>query len=120
MSIRSALYRAQVAADARMADTCVIRRDAMTTNPTTGAAVHSYTTVYSGPCELQESGSQGSRGESAEAPVMVGRRIVKVPAATVGVNVGDEVTIGTRTFRVADTHGKTWQSAQRIPVDEVL
>lgn len=103
-----------------MVETCTIRRATVTTNGATGAAVRSYTTVYSGPCEVSDDGPGANRVESAAAPATVGRRVVKVPGATAGVLPGDEVTVGSRTFRVADLHVKTWQSAQRIPVEEVL
>lgn len=120
MSIRSALARAQRAAESRMVETCVIRRASTTTNGTTGALVRTYTIVYSGPCEVSDDGPGASRVESAAAPATVSRLVVKVPASTPGVRPGDEVVVDSRTFRVADSHVKTWQSAQRLPVEEVL
>jgi hypothetical protein len=115
-----------------MADTCTIRPvDGVTTDPDTGVVSPAYgDPVYSGRCKLQQMrGSFPSTPEGGEHRWSVGPLEVHLPVAgTAGVAVGHVVEVAEsfdpdnvgRVFRVRGGDRKTFATAVRFQVEEVL
>lgn len=116
--LAAALPELKAHALSRMNLPCLIERVTAATADT-GVTVEAATTIWAGCCELQDAGGE-SLSQAGDAPVTKGSRIVKIPASVTGVQVGDRITIGGRKFRVDDLHRKSWQTAQRLPVTELL
>lgn len=120
----------QVEAEARMIDSCTIgRQSGVFTDPDTGQVVPTFTTVYAGKCEVQQTISQSSN------PVAGGHRytlqdvVLKVPVAVTGLRIDDTVTIGSavvdpelvgRVFRLSELFHKSYPTARRFRVEEVV
>lgn len=120
------------AAEALMADTCVITRagEGPVFDPSTGT----YTDaaggpVYDGPCRVQVTDSLNARTPEAGGDlVTVQQLVLQVPVAATGVKVGDVATLITakhdpdlinRKYRVVATHAKTHATARRLQCEEI-
>jgi len=111
-----------------LVDACTIQHPtSIATNTTTGATTPTYSTVYTGPCEMQGSMSPSAQ-EVAEAHLAVLAPTLKVPIAVVGVVEGDLVTMTSsrndpelvgRTFRVQGPSHKSNATARRFQCVEV-
>ena len=114
------LTRAQDRAERLMTDSCTITRiTGVTTDPTTGAVSETTSTVYSGKCRVQSWQPFEQTPDVGSATPTVQRYQVHIPVG-VAVRIGDQVTMADgRLFRIAATHTKTYQTAQRLPVDEL-
>lgn len=114
-----------------MVDACEIRAPATVgeMDPDTGLRPEALGTPrYAGRCKVQTYEPQESRPESGDHVYTVQRYAIHVPVGTV-VAVGDQVTITAavldpdlvgRTYRVAGLLHKTYATAQRMLVDEIV
>lgn len=128
MSRASVTRRGQRAAEAGMVDTCTVRRrTGSTTDRDTGASTPSYTTLYTGPCKVQNSRAEAGRADVGEDYLLLLRLEVHLPAAVTGLQAGDEIVITSaaidadlpgRVFRIHDLAHKTWATARRVGVIE--
>jgi hypothetical protein len=112
-----------------MVDECVVRRGSGTTvtNPDATAST-TYVQVYSGRCKVQTYEAYESRPEAGEYVWTVQRYSIHLPVGD-SIQVGDlvEVTASTldpqlagRTYRVAALLHKSFATAQRLGVEEVV
>jgi hypothetical protein len=128
MSADSVLARGRTAALNLMVDACVIKRITSTsTNPTTGVITPTYSTLYTGQCRVQQSGSQGQLADAGEAALVLLRLEVQLPMSVVGLAEGDEITVTAsaldsdlvgRVFVIRDLMHKTHATARRLGVVE--
>lgn len=91
--------------------------------PTDGAPVFDGSSGDPG-CKVQDRQASVRGVESAEATVTTQGLEVHLPVSSGPYRVGDVVSILSgstvvRRLRMVGTHLKTWQTAQRIPVEEV-
>lgn len=96
MSRASVLSRGRAMAEAGMVDTCTIVRITQTsTNETSGAVTETTSTIYTGPCRVQERGGYPRDISTApDQPQLAIPRELQLPVATsTGVRAGDRVTI---------------------------
>lgn len=125
--IADVLPELQAQAESMMRDRCHIKRiTGVTPDPVTGADVETYADVYTGICKVQDSGGLAVQDEELPgSTAILLRPQVHIPVDAGPVKVGDVVDIiddadlVLRTFRVAGLHKKTWQTAQRLPVEEL-
>jgi hypothetical protein len=128
MSANSVLARGRTAALALMVDACVVKHITSTsTNPTSGVITPTYSTLYTGQCRVQQSGSQGQLTDAGEASLVLLRLEVQLPMSVVGLSEGDEITITAsaldpdlvgRVFVIRDLAHKTHLTARRVQVVE--
>lgn len=130
MTRASVLARGRAAAEAGMADACVIEhRTGRTTNDLTGYDTETWVTVYSGPCRIQQSVAMGQRTEAAEASIVVLRLEVQLPVVgteavdrghrvTVTASVNDAALVGRR-FKIRDLAHKSEATARRMTIEEL-
>lgn len=118
----AALPRLQEAAESLMVSPCTIRRpSSVEPDPVTGADTEvPGALVYDGGCKLQSREGEIRNGEVADSTTTTQRWEVHVPVSSGPYLKGDVVTVLGRKFRVEGLHVKTWQTAQRLPVVEVL
>lgn len=130
MSRASVLARGRVAAEAGMVDTCLIERSTDSSTDGSGNVTFTYTTVYSGPCRLQElTGLSRETHPSPDQLVLARNRTLQLPVAgSEGVKVGDKVTITTcvndadmtgARMVVRELSGKTDATMRRLGVDQL-
>lgn len=114
-----------------MVDACTIqRRTGQTTDDLTGDVTPVYSTVYTGACKVQTSGS-GALGDRTDAgevardvlrlelhlPVVGSESIVRGDLVTVTAATSDAALVG-RTFLVRDLAHKSFLTARRLQVEE--
>lgn len=128
--IAERLPELQAAAVSMMRDTCRIERDSSdewVITPNGREVPAPSVVVYEGPCKIATYQSYEQNPEVAGMTETLQRYAVHVPVAAGPFEVGDLITIAAsahrpsstgRTFRVAALHEKTWQTAQRLLVDE--
>jgi pectate lyase len=130
MTRASVLARGRTAAEAGMADACVIeRRTGTATDDLTGSAVGTWATVYTGKCRIQQSIAMGQRTEAAEASIVVLRLELQLPVAgTEAVDRGHRVTVTAcvndaalvnRQFKIRDLAHKSEATARRMTIEEL-
>lgn len=104
-----------------MVETCVIDRPTGTDTDAEGRVVDTYLDPppYSGRCKVQRGRSEGETPEVASSSPTVQPYEVHIPVGAGPVEVGDKVSVGARVFTVTATLAKTFQTAQRLMVDEV-
>ena len=128
MTRASVLARGRAAAEAGMVDTCTVRhRTGSTTDPDTGASAPTFSTLYSGPCMVQNSRPLARPTDAGQDYLLMLWLDVYVPTAVTGLQVGDEVTITAathdadlvgRVFRIHDLAHKSFATARRLGVIE--
>lgn len=118
-AIAAALPTMQAEAESAMVTPYVARR-VTGIHEVNGRDVPLWGFVESGMCKLQSAETVTRDPEVAGASVTVQRHQVQVPVADGPFRIDDRFEVMGRTFRVTALHGKTWQTAQRIPVEEVL
>lgn len=104
-----------------MVDTCTIDRVTGETTDAEGFVVSTYMDPppYSGRCRVQRGRSEGESPEVGSSSPTVQPYEVHIPVGVGPIEVGDVVWVGVRRFNVTATHAKTFQTAQRLLVDEV-
>src|SRR5215470_11396952 len=99
MSATTAILAGQRAAEALMLDQVLVeRRTGETTDPETGRVTPTWTTVYSGPCKVQQAAADGSPENVGEATVMASSLVLHLPISATGVTADDRATITTATL----------------------
>lgn len=121
-ALRTVLPELRQQAESMMVTPCAIHRGGtVTADPTTGAdVIVGGMSVYEGGCKVQSREGEVRASEVADSTVTAQRWEVHVPVSSGPYQVGDVVTALGRQFRVEGLHVKTWQTAQRLPVSEVL
>ena len=105
-----------------MVDECRIDRvTGSTVDPLTGVDSPTYADPppYVGKCKVQTFAPYEQTPEVGSSTETVQRYTLHIPVGAGPVRVGDVATVGGRSFRVAATNEKTFQTAQRLFVDEV-
>jgi hypothetical protein len=115
-----------------MRDACTIRRRVSeTTDPVTGVVTPTRSTVYTGPCKVQQSalGAASAPAEPGDASVRLVAYAVHLPVATsTGIRDGDEITINSaaydadlvgKVFTVVGGMHKSYATARRLQVQEI-
>lgn len=121
--IAAALPILRAQAESMMTDQCVIeiliRYDV---DPTTGASVPVYgPTIYEGRCKVQDGARSPRESGEGDADRDAFPLRVDVPVGPPWIPEGAVVTMSDgRRFRVLAPHRKTHQTAQRLPVEQVL
>lgn len=132
MSATAALVGGRKMAESLMLDTCAITRpgkpggiDPDTGLPTPAAGVP----VWSGRCKVQSASVEVLNPSSGAHTYSIDRLTVHIPVSATGVKVGDTLTItasptdpaqADRIFRVTGLFRKTFATAQRLSVEEVV
>jgi hypothetical protein len=99
-------------------------------DPETGVITPTQTTVYSGPCKIQQAAPAANPSEIGEAAVFVGQLTLHLPVtdATAAVLPDDLVTVTScaldaslvgKTFRLRGPAHKSYATARRYPLTEV-
>ena len=118
--IAARLPALQAAAEAQMTESCTIAYPTGTEpDPLTGEDVTTYgDPVYSGKCKVQDREMYARESESASSTSDTLTKEVHIPASAPTITHGAVVTMSDgRIFRVLSAHRKTWQTAQRLPVE---
>lgn len=118
-AISAALPMMQAEAESAMITPYIARR-VTGTHEVDGRDVPLWGVVASGVCKLQSVETVTRDLEVAGASVTVQRLQIHVPVTAGPFRVNDRFEVMGRTFRVTALHGKTFQTAQRLPVEEVL
>jgi hypothetical protein len=129
MSATSVTLRGRAAAERLMVDACVIKRPSgSTSNPDTGEAVASYTTIYTGQCRLQQSAPSAGGQAVGGATVYQVPYQLQIPVTAPATQVEDIVTMTAcgldaemvgRTFWIKGTQGGSHKTARRLPLEQV-
>lgn len=126
---RGLIARARSAAESLMIDSCDIRRITGTTTNADGSVTPTYAAVYSGKCKIQRiSGVYPANPKAGSRQWTTAPNEVHVPQTAVGIKPNDEIVITAsfdtanvgRKFRVRVDDRKTFQSAIRLQVEEVV
>lgn len=114
-----------------MIDACEITRvTGTTTGRTTGERTENRSTIYDGPCRVQEIfGFSRETAPTPDKPVLARYRVVQLPVVgSEGIEVGDDVEITAsvndldlvgRHFVVRDQSAKSEATSRRIGVEEI-
>lgn len=119
--IEAVLPRLRAEAESIMRDACMIREVVgESVDPDTGAVAVVYgATLYEGRCKVQDRGVPASQDAASADRDALGMRI-DLPVGPPWIPAGAVATVlDTRRFRVLAPHRKTYQTAQRLPVEEV-
>lgn len=121
--IEAVLPRLRAEAEAMMKDACMIREVVgESVDPNTGAVTVTYgATLYEGRCKVQDAGAgRDSNADAADADRNLARSRLDVPVGPPWIPAGAVADLpGGRRLRVLAPHRKTYQTAQRLPVEEV-
>jgi polyisoprenoid-binding protein YceI len=113
------------------------------TDPETGEVTNSLTDVYAGPCKVQQTIAQSSNPVAGEHRFTVQSARLDIPVSVVGVRVGDvavasfldtatypdgtfpsdslyPAAVREATFRVVELFEKSYATAQRLRVEQVV
>lgn len=130
MSAQTALARARIFAAALMVDTCTIQRIAsVATDLDTGVVTPTYSLIYSGPCKVQQASGYARPYTVGEAVVFQTRMQLHVPVTAPVAQPDDLLTITAcphdpdevgRTWHIRGTPDKTWPTAHRYGIEEVV
>lgn len=95
MSRASVLARGRAMAEASMVDTCLIERQTSSTTNSVAQVTGTFTTVYTGPCRVQERGGYPRDiTTTQDQPQLAIARELQLPVGTsTAVQAGDRVTI---------------------------
>jgi len=130
VSAEAAVLAGRREAEALMVDSCDVMRPGETvTDPETGNVTPSSTFVYSGPCKVQQTISQASNPNAGghsftvqdsrvDFPVTAGPLLVD-DVVTITASVLDPQLVG-REMRVVELFHKSFATAQRVRVNEVV
>ena len=113
-----------------MLESCTVERSSgAVTNPDTGKVYPALSTVYTGPCKIQQTLAQSSNPVAGEHRFTVQDTRWDTPVSAGPFMVGDVVTVTGavldaqlvgRVFRVVETFHKSGATAQRTRVEEVV
>lgn len=121
LDIEGALPEFQQHAESLMVTPCTITRGGeRVLDPNTGDFTTLSTVIYDGGCKVQTREGEVLDVVSGSAALNVQRYSIHVPVSAGPFQDGDLVTVTGRVFKVDGLHSKTWQTAQRLPVVEVI
>jgi hypothetical protein len=130
MSATTITLRGRIAAEALMVDTCTIKRAAsFATDPETGIATPTYSTIYTGKCRLKLPVAVARPVTAGQAQEFTQHPILSLPATTTGILVDDILTITAsllmpslvgRVFHVRAVPGQSHMTAARFEVMEIM
>lgn len=129
MSLGSAIAAGRRMAEAMMVDTCEVKHVTGSALNGEGVDVPVYATRFTSPCKVQERGVQSVEREAGGHEATILRTFVHLPISAAAVEVDDVLTITAathdpqlvgRTFRVLAPNGKSFATARRLEVEEVL
>ncbi|WP_346536949.1 DUF6093 family protein [Micromonospora sp. DPT] len=122
------LARGRAMAEARMRDTCRIRRPTGETTDADGNVVKTYgPNLYAGKCRFQQPNAQAAQADVGEDYLLLLRMEVHLPMSVVGLKAGDEVdAVGSatdpdlpgRVFVIRDLAHASDKTARRVGVTE--
>ena len=125
-----AIRDGRAAAESLMVDACRVERPGeLVTDAETGDVTPGYSAVYEGACKVQAASSVVSSPDAGEHSWAVQQLQVHVPVSVGPVQTDDVVTVTAsvyaphlvgRAFRVAGLAAKSWATAQRLIVEEVV
>lgn len=122
---------ASVLADLRAQDEslmitpCTIRRiTGVHPDPVTGTDITRWATIWQGRCQLVARDVEAAPEDIPGTAVLVLRNLIKLPVGAGPFEVGDVVEVPAtkgpvRQLRIAGTNVETWQTAQRLPIEEI-
>jgi hypothetical protein len=117
--VEAVLPELQEQAESLMVTACTVARPTgVTSDPETGMDVETSEPVFDGLCKVQSSDNQARAVETALGTVTVQQLEVHLPVRAGPFRKGDVVNVPGRRFRVLAVPTKTWQTAQRLPVEE--
>lgn len=129
MSRASVLALGRVAATLGMIDVCTIRRETGQATDPNGFVTPIWTTIYSGPCRVQQMATEAREETPGQARVLLVRRELQLPVDSSGnVHADDVATIDScvhdadlvdRVFVIRGEAAKTEATARRLGIDEV-
>jgi hypothetical protein len=121
MTAASTVRAGRRAAEALMVDTCTIDRITGEATGEDGRVTPTYADPppYAGKCKLQTYEPYEQTPEVGGSTPTVQRYSLHVPVTAGPLEVGDVATVGARRFRIAGLHRKSFQTAQRLLVDEI-
>lgn len=129
MSIASLLARGQRAAETLMLDTCTVKYVSGSTLNGSGIDVPTYTTRFTSACKVQERGVQSVERDAGGREATIVRTFIHLPVSAGAVEVDDVLTITAaehdaqlvgRVFRVLAPVGKSFATARRLEVEEIV
>lgn len=119
--LRAALPEMQRQAESMMITPCTISRDGEPVlDEDTGNYTPSHTVIFSGLCKIQTKDTEVNVAVGGSAEMVLQRYEIHVPVTSGPFQDKDVVTTPGRTFHVQGVHLKSWQTAQRLPVVEVV
>ena len=123
MNIDGLVARARQRHESLMIDTCtIVRLTPGSMNTTTGAITNTSTTIYSGKCRLRGGTAAAAtvrESDAGEAEQTSNRYALLLPyGSDTSVLVGDQATIGSRTFTVVGRIKTTTITAASLLVEE--
>ena len=129
MSIESLLMDGRIAAEALMVDSCRIERPGeVVTDPDSGVVSPSHELVYEGRCKVQQTLAQSTDAEAGGAVFTVQGSRLDIPVGAGPVRTGDRVrmlsgvhnpALAGNVYRIVELFEKSWQTAQRVRVEEL-
>lgn len=130
MSIGGILARGQRAAEALMLDACTVKYATGTSfNSSTGLDETTYTTRFTSACKVQARELQSNERDAGGAERTTVRLSVHLPISAGAVETDDILTITAaphdsqlvgRVFRILAPGGKSFATARRLEVEEVV
>lgn len=124
-----ALAAGRTVAESLMVDSCIIDRPGEpVTDPDTGTVSPSHALIHEGRCKVQQTLAQSSSPEAGGAVFTVQGSRLDVPVGVGPLETGDRVRIVTavsnpalvgNVYRIVETFEKSWQTAQRVRVEEL-
>ena len=117
-------------AEKGMVDTCIIERPSgePVTDPDTGVVSPSHELVYEGRCKVQQTLAQSTDAEAGGAVFTVQGSRLDIPVGAGPVRTGDRVrmlsgvhnpALAGNVYRIVELFEKSWQTAQRVRVEEL-
>jgi len=129
VSIESLLMDGRIAAEALMVDSCRIERPGeVVTDPDSGVVSPSHELVYEGRCKVQQTLAQSTDAEAGGAVFTVQGSRLDIPVGAGPVRTGDRVrmlsgvhnpALAGNVYRIVELFEKSWQTAQRVRVEEL-
>lgn len=122
MTATAAIIAGRRAALSLMGDKCKISRVIGLASGADGWQTHTESVVWEGPCRVQTYEPYEATITAGGHTSVVQRYQIHLPVDTPPLQEGDLVTVDgyQRVFRVAGLLQKTFQTAQRLLVDEVI
>lgn len=105
-----------------MVTPCQVTRDSgpPVLDPVTGDFTSGVSVIFDGYCKVQTREGEVLDVVTGSSDPNVQRYSIHLPVSAGPFKHGDLVAVPGRVFKVDGLHKKTWQTAQRVPVVEVI